>query len=160
MLIYFQIVLWDTMSPRFCLCQIPCALSWIDFEVLVAKAFDTCCVFFPLATHPPLTHFRLYSIKLTPLHPPAPPPSYPAGVPTLQKQTFTGRYLPYKIWGRKSYISYVGQVWHLRARLGICRDRQSCKIFVCCVNFSRKQRRFLHILQVYTHINVNFLHNQ
>ena len=96
------------------------------------------------------------------LHPPAPPHSYPAGVPTLQKQTFTGRYLPYKIWGRKYYISYVGQVWHLRARLGICRDRrdrQSCKIFVSCVNFFRKQRSFLLILQVYTHLNVNFLHN-
>ena len=25
--------------------------------------------------------------------------------------------------------------------------------------FSRKQRSFLHILQVYTHLNVNFLHN-
>ena len=25
-------------------------------------------------------------------------------------------------------------------RLGICRDRRSCKIFVRCVNFSRKQR--------------------
>ena len=47
-------------------------------------------------------------------------------------------------------------------RLGICRDRRdrrSCKIFVSCVNFSRKQRSFLHILQVYTHLNVNFLHN-
>ena len=45
-------------------------------------------------------------------------------------------------------------------RLGICRDhrdRRSCKIFVSCVNFSRKQRSFLHILQVYTHLNVNFL---
>ena len=47
-------------------------------------------------------------------------------------------------------------------RLEICRDRRdrrSCKIFVSCVNFSRKQRSFLHILQVYTHLNVNFLHN-
>ena len=44
-------------------------------------------------------------------------------------------------------------------RLKICRDRHSCKIFVSCVNFSRKQRSFLHILQVYTHLNVNFLHN-
>ena len=36
-------------------------------------------------------------------------------------------------------------------RLGICRDhrdRRSCKIFVSCVNFSRKQRSFLHILQI------------
>ena len=40
-----------------------------------------------------------------------------------------------------------------------CRDRRSCKIFVSCVIFSRKQRSFLHILQVYTHLNVNFLHN-
>ena len=34
-------------------------------------------------------------------------------------------------------------------RLGICRDhrdRRSCKIFVSCVNFSRKQRSFLYIL--------------
>ena len=47
-------------------------------------------------------------------------------------------------------------------RLGICRDRRdqrSCKIFVSCVNFSRKQSSFLYILQVYTHLNVNFLHN-
>ena len=47
-------------------------------------------------------------------------------------------------------------------RLGICRDRcdrRSCKIFVSCVNFSGKLRSFLHILQVYTHLNVNFLHN-
>ena len=37
------------------------------------------------------------------------------------------------------------------SRLEICRDRRdwwSCKIFVSCVNFSRKQRSFLHILQV------------
>ena len=27
-------------------------------------------------------------------------------------------------------------------RLEICRDRRSCKIFVSCVNFSRKQRSF------------------
>ena len=47
----------------------------------------------------------------------------------------------------------------IELRLGICRDRRSCKIFVSCVNFSRKQRSFLHILQVYTHLNVNFLHN-
>ena len=36
-------------------------------------------------------------------------------------------------------------------RLEICRDRRdrrSCKIFVSCVNFPRKQRSFLHILQV------------
>ena len=42
-------------------------------------------------------------------------------------------------------------------RLGICRDRRdqrSCQIFVSCVNFSRKKRSFLHILQVYTHLNV------
>ena len=47
-------------------------------------------------------------------------------------------------------------------RLEIChdrRDRRSCKNFVSCVNFSRKQRSYLHILQVYTHLNVNFLHN-
>ena len=47
-------------------------------------------------------------------------------------------------------------------RLGICRDRRdrrSCKSFVSCVNFSRKQRSFLHILQIFTHLNVNFLHN-
>ena len=40
-------------------------------------------------------------------------------------------------------------------RLGICRDRRdrrSCKFFVSCVNFSIKQRSFLHILQVYTHL--------
>ena len=51
---------------------------------------------------------------------------------------------------------------HNETRLGICRDcrdRRSCKSFVSCVNFSRKQRSFLHILQVYTHLNVNFLHN-
>ena len=53
-------------------------------------------------------------------------------------------------------------IWSLWSRLGICRDRRdrwSCKSFVSCVNFSRKQRSFLHILQVYTHLNVNFLHN-
>ena len=33
-----------------------------------------------------------------------------------------------------------------------------CKIFVSCVKFSRKQRSFFHILQVYTHINVKNLH--
>ena len=47
-------------------------------------------------------------------------------------------------------------------RLEICRDcpnRRSGKIFVSCVNLSRKQNSFLHILQVYTHLNVNFLHN-
>ena len=50
----------------------------------------------------------------------------------------------------------------LLVRLEICRnrrDRRLCKIFVSCVNFSRKQRSFLHILQVYTHLKVNFLHN-
>ena len=45
------------------------------------------------------------------------------------------------------------------ARLEICRDPKSCKKFSSCVNFSIKQRSFLHILQVYTHLNVNFLHN-
>ena len=52
--------------------------------------------------------------------------------------------------------------FHQIPRLGICRDRhdrQSCKIFVNCVNFSRKQRSFLHILQVYTHPNVHTLFN-
>ena len=47
-------------------------------------------------------------------------------------------------------------------RLGICRDRRdrrSCKSFVSCVNFSKKQRSFLLILQVYTHLNVYFLQN-
>ena len=47
-------------------------------------------------------------------------------------------------------------------RLGIRRDRRdrrSCKIFVSCVNFSKKQRDFLLILQVYTHLNANFIHN-
>ena len=39
------------------------------------------------------------------------------------------------------------------------RDRQSCKIFVSCVNFSWKQRSLLYILKVYTHLNVNLLHN-
>ena len=53
-------------------------------------------------------------------------------------------------------------VYHTIPRLGICRDRRdrrSCKSFVSCVNFSRKQRSFLHILQIFTHLNVNFLHN-
>ena len=58
------------------------------------------------------------------------------------------------------YIFFLSsQCW---SRLEICRDRRdrrSCKIFVSCVNFSGKQRSFLHILQVYTHLNVNFLHN-
>ena len=39
----------------------------------------------------------------------------------------------------------------IKIRLGICRDRRdrrSCKIFVSCVNFPRKQRSFLHIFQV------------
>ena len=47
-------------------------------------------------------------------------------------------------------------------RLEICRDRRdrrSCKIFVSCVNFPRKQRSFLHILQVQAHCNVKFLCN-
>ena len=47
-------------------------------------------------------------------------------------------------------------------RLEICRDRRdrrSCKIFVSCVNFSKKQRSFLLIWQVYTHLNANFIHN-
>ena len=47
-------------------------------------------------------------------------------------------------------------------RLEICRDRhdrRSCKIFVSCVNFSKKQRGFLLIWQVYTHLNANFIHN-
>ena len=47
-------------------------------------------------------------------------------------------------------------------RLGICRDRRdrrSSKIFVSCVKTSRKQRSFLHTLQVYTHLNVNFIHS-
>ena len=51
---------------------------------------------------------------------------------------------------------------YIALRLGICRDRRdrrSCKSFVSCVNFSRKQRSFLHILQIFTHLNVNFLHN-
>ena len=46
-------------------------------------------------------------------------------------------------------------------RLEIChdrRDRRSCKIFATCVNFSKKQRSFLNIFQVYIHLNVNFLH--
>ena len=57
--------------------------------------------------------------------------------------------------------SSIGTIIH-GDRLEICRDRRdrrSCKIFVSCVNFSRKQRSFLRILQVYTHLNVNFLHN-
>ena len=55
--------------------------------------------------------------------------------------------------------------WNLhlwRTRLEICRDRRdrwSCKIFVSCVNFSKKQRGFLLIWQVYTHLNANFIHN-
>ena len=57
---------------------------------------------------------------------------------------------------------HVPDRWQSRNRLGVCRDRRdrrSCKIFVSCVNFSRKQHSFLHILQVYTHLNVNFLQN-
>ena len=57
-------------------------------------------------------------------------------------------------WAPFSILCFV-----IGLRLGICRDRRSCKIFVSCVNLSRKQRSFLHILQVYTHLNVNFLHN-
>ena len=58
------------------------------------------------------------------------------------------------------YTIVISIKWQLQwsSRLGICRDRRSCKSFVSCVNFSRKQRSFLHILQVYTHLNVNFLH--
>ena len=44
-------------------------------------------------------------------------------------------------------------------RLEICRDRRPCKIFVSCVNFSKKQHGFLLICQVYTHQNANFIHN-
>ena len=60
-------------------------------------------------------------------------------------------------WTHSPSLSFI-----LSGRLGICRDRRdrrSCKIFVSCVNFFRKQRSFLLILQVYTHLNVNFLHN-
>ena len=38
------------------------------------------------------------------------------------------------------------------------RDQRSCKTFVTCVHFSKKQRSFLNIFQVYTQINVNFPH--
>ena len=46
------------------------------------------------------------------------------------------------------------------SRLEICCDRRSCKIFVSCVMcvMCVKQRSFLHISHVYTHLNVNFLH--
>ena len=57
------------------------------------------------------------------------------------------------------YLSALSSLW-VSSRLEICRDRRdrrSCKIFVSCVNFSRKQRSFLNILQVYTHLNINFL---
>ena len=89
------------------------------------------------------------------------------------------------LWLSPSPSSHMGGVlfqWHVRdqsfvgcfkisiivvllihgIRLGICRDRRdrrSCKIFVSCVNFSIKQHSFSHILQVYTHLNVNCLHN-
>ena len=56
----------------------------------------------------------------------------------------------------------TNQVILVQARLEICRnrrDRRSCKIFVSCVNFSRKQRGFLLIWQVITHLNTNFIHN-
>ena len=59
-------------------------------------------------------------------------------------------------------VTKIQILLYMCRRLGICRDRRdrrSCKIVVSCVNFSRKQRSFLHILQVYTHLNVNFLHN-
>ena len=57
---------------------------------------------------------------------------------------------------QKKYQSEAGN------RVEICRDRRdwrSCKIFVSCVDFFRKQCSFLHILQVYTqnlHILLNF----
>ena len=60
------------------------------------------------------------------------------------------------------YKNHIIKLLFMLRRLGICRDRRdrrSCKSFVSCVNFSRKQRSFLHILQIFTHLNVNFLHN-
>ena len=61
----------------------------------------------------------------------------------------------------KVKVNVRGRV-RVLTRLGICRDRRdrrSCKIFVSCVNFSRKQRSFIHILQPDTHLNVNILRN-
>ena len=57
---------------------------------------------------------------------------------------------------------HINLIISLLHRLEICRDRRdrrSCKIFVSCVNFSRKQCSFSHNLHVYTHLNVNLLHN-
>ena len=52
-------------------------------------------------------------------------------------------------------VNIVWKRWLLICRLGICRDRRSCEIFVSCVNFPRKKRS----LQVSRQLNVNFLHN-
>ena len=56
---------------------------------------------------------------------------------------------------QNSKVSLVNKVeTYLNSyRLEICRNRRSCRFFVNCVNFSRKQRSFLHILQVYTHLS-------
>ena len=65
-----------------------------------------------------------------------------------------------QVWVSKGY--HIMLNWQIQSRLEICRDRRdqrSCKIFVSCVNFSKKQRGFLLIWQVYTHLNANFIHN-
>ena len=56
-------------------------------------------------------------------------------------------------WGYTLKWFSLVQTWNLS------RPSRSCKIFVSCVKTSRKQRSFLHILQVYTHLNVNFIHS-
>ena len=60
------------------------------------------------------------------------------------------------------YLFVLYSIFHSISRLEICRDRRdrrSCKIFVSCVNLSKKQRDLLLIWQVYTHLNANFIHN-
>ena len=69
---------------------------------------------------------------------------------------------PYHIISHCHCHCHINLIISLLHRLEICcdrRDQRSCKIFVSCVNFSRKQCSFSHNLQVYTHLNVNFLHN-
>ena len=58
-----------------------------------------------------------------------------------------------------SHFLHILLIWYILHRVHNCHDchdRRSCKIFVSCVNFPRKQRIFLHILQVYTHLMQTF----
>ena len=79
----------------------------------------------------------------------------PIGTNPKNKNLLTS-FGPFSVWYIHMYIMWGAvQSWNLSP----CRDQWSCKIFVSCVNFPRKQRSFLHILQVQAHRNVKFLCN-